>query len=45
MKNKPANLLVVSLGKVLSEAPQLDVVDRWPATPKQARYSALIAFS
>ena len=25
--------------------PHFKVLDRWPATPKQARYSALIAFS
>ena len=36
-KNKPANLLVVPLGKTLSGIPShLGVVDKWPATPKQA---------
>ena len=29
----------------LARFPHLGVVDRWPATPKRARYSALIAFS
>ena len=42
MKNKPASLLVVPLGKALMGKagkgfPHLGVVDRWPATPKQAR--------
>ena len=37
MKNKPASLLVVPLGKALSGIPHLDVVDRWLATPKRAR--------
>ena len=44
MENKPARLLVV-LGKALSGIPHLGEVDRWPATPERARYSALIAFS
>ena len=44
VKNKPASLLVVPLGKALSGIPHLGVVDRWPAAPKQAGYSALIAF-
>ena len=35
----------MSLGKALSGIPHLGVVDREPATPKRARYSALIAFS
>ena len=29
----------------LTGFPHLDVVGRWPATPKRARYSALIVFS
>ena len=29
----------------LTGFPHLRVVDRWPATPKRARYGALIAFS
>ena len=37
VKNKPASLLVVPLGKALSGIPRLGVVDRWPATPKRAR--------
>ena len=41
---EPASLLVVPLGKALSGIPHLDVVGRWPATPKRARYSALIVF-
>ena len=45
MENKPASLLVVRLGRTLSGFPHLGVVDRWPVTPKRARYSALIAFS
>ena len=36
MKNKPASLLVLSLGKALSRISHLGVVDRWLATPKQA---------
>ena len=28
----------------LAGFPHLGVVDRWPATPKQARYSVLVAF-
>ena len=43
MENKSAILLVVFLGKTLGEVLHLGVVDRWPATPKRARYSALIA--
>ena len=45
MENKHASLLVVPLGKAFSEIPHLGplgVVDRWPATSKEARYSALI---
>ena len=38
MENKPANLLVASLGKAL--IPSFGVVDRWPVIPKRARYSA-----
>ena len=47
MENKPASLLVVPLGKVRNGIPpsHLGGVDRWPATRKRARYSALIAFS
>ena len=37
MVNKPASLLVVSLGKALSQIPHLGVVDKWLATPKRAR--------
>ena len=42
VENKPARLLVVPLEKALNRIPP---VDRWSATPKRARYSALIAFS
>ena len=42
VKNKPASLLV-PWERRLAEFP-LGVVDRWSATPKRARYSALIAF-
>ena len=45
VENKPASLLLVPLGKVLTGFFHLRVVDRWPETPKGARYSALIAFS
>ena len=46
VENKPASLLVVPLVKRRSaRLSHLNVVDRWPATRKQARYSALIAFS
>ena len=45
VENKPASLLVVPLGKALSEIPHLGVVDRWLAIPKRARCSAMIAFS
>ena len=44
LKNKPTSLLVVPLGKALSGIPHLGVVDKWPATPKRAGYSTLIAF-
>ena len=44
MEKKPANLLV-PLGKALNGNPHHRVVERWPATPERARYSALIAFS
>ena len=37
MEDKPASLLVESLGKALSGIPHLGVVDRWLATPKRAR--------
>ena len=37
LKNKPASILVVSLGKALCGIPHLCVVDRWLATPKRAR--------
>ena len=37
MENKPASLLAVSLGKALSEISHHGVVDRWLATPEQAR--------
>ena len=43
MENKPASLLV-PLGKAFNGIPYLDAIDRCPATPKRARYSALIAF-
>ena len=42
MENKPESLLVVPLRKVFSDIPHLGVVDRWSATPKQARHSALV---
>ena len=38
-------LLCVLLGKALSGISHVRVMDRWPATPKRARYNALIAFS
>ena len=37
MQNKPASLLVVSLGKALAGLLHLFVVDRWLAIPKRAR--------
>ena len=37
MKNKPASLLVVPLGKALSGIPHLSVVERRLANPKRAR--------
>ena len=37
MKNKPASLLVVPLGKALSGILHLGVVYWWLATPKRAR--------
>ena len=43
--NKPASLHVVPLGLALLGFSYLGVVDRLPATPERARYSALIAFS
>ena len=46
VEDKPASLLVVSLKyRPLAGFPHLKVIDRWLATPKRARYSALIAFS
>ena len=39
MENELVNLHVVPLGKALCGIPYLGVVDRWPATPKRARYS------
>ena len=42
-KNKPASLLVGLLQ--LTGLRRFIVVDRWPVTPKRARYSAWIAFS
>ena len=45
VENRSVSLLVVPLGKALRGIPHLRVVDRWPATPKRARYGALIAFS
>ena len=44
MENNPASLLAVPLGKALNRFFHLGVVDRRPATPKRARYSALITF-
>ena len=35
---KPASF--VPLGKAFSGIPHLGMVDRWPAIPKRARYSA-----
>ena len=45
VKNKPASSLVASLRRRLAGFAHLGVIDRWPVTPKRARYSALIAFS
>ena len=45
VENKPASLLVVPLGKALGTISPSQSGDKWPATPKRARYSALIAFS
>ena len=45
MENKPASLLVVPLGKAPSGIPQLGVVNRWPATPEQVRFTALRSLS
>ena len=36
VENKLTSSFVVSLAKALSGIPLLDVVDRWPATPKRA---------
>ena len=43
--NKPASLLVVPVKRHLAGLPDSDVVNRWTATPTQARYSAFVAFS
>ena len=38
VENKPANLLVVPLGRALSGIPPSGRgIDRWPATPKRTR--------
>ena len=45
---KPMTLKLVftaSRKKHLAGLPHLGVIDRWPATPKRARYSAFIIFS
>ena len=44
MENKPASLLAVPQGKAFSGISIL-VVDRWLATAKRARDSAIITFS
>ena len=45
VENKPASLLVIMLGKALSAIPpSYRVGDRWPSSPKRARYGALIVF-
>ena len=45
VENKPASLAYLCRWeRHLTGLPHLDVVDRWLATPKRARYSALIAF-
>ena len=36
--------LLCHWGGHLAEFPHLGVVDRWPATPMRARYSAMVAF-
>ena len=41
----PASLVVVPLVRALNGIFHLVAVGRWPATPKRARCSALIAFS
>ena len=38
------SLFVAPFGKALSGIPHLREVDRWPATPMRARYSAVIVF-
>ena len=45
MENKPTRLLDVPLVMALDGIPHLAEVDRWPATPKRARYRALTALS
>ena len=48
VENKPIRLIVVRLcrwERHLAEFPHVGVKERWPTTPKRARYSALIAFS
>ena len=45
MENKPASLFVVHWERHLAGFSHLDVVERWPTTPKRALYSALIALS
>ena len=45
MENEPAGLIFEPMEKALIGLSLLGVVDRWSATPKQARYSALVAFS
>ena len=37
MENKPASLLVVSLGKALNGTPHFYVEDRWPSYPSEER--------
>ena len=36
-ENKPAGLLVVSLGKALNGTPRFYVEDRWPSFPSEKR--------
>ena len=38
VKNKPARLLVVPLGKGLSGIPHRGELDRWPATAQMAEW-------
>ena len=44
MENKPASLYLCLWERHSAGFPHLGVKDRWPATLKRARYSALIAF-